>query len=193
MKAVKWALQSACTLAVACGLAAAGDAVAQARGEPGQAQARKSTRASKDAQASAVARQNRAAQANSSKRARPSPAVAAKNSKAPSLAATRKARPVASSKSAAKKPAVAARSPAKAPVTTRVPTPRPATAIARRPPAPALPPPVAWVPPPLGPERFYPNGIPELRPEFLHPERPPIAQQAVIRAPTPGGEPELLP
>jgi hypothetical protein len=23
--------------------------------------------------------------------------------------------------------------------------------------------------PPLGPERFYPNGIPELRPEFLHP------------------------
>jgi hypothetical protein len=32
-----------------------------------------------------------------------------------------------------------------------------------------LPPPLVWTPPPLGPERFYPNGIPPLRPEFMHP------------------------
>jgi hypothetical protein len=54
---------------------------------------------------------------------------------------------------------------------------------------------VAWVPPPLGPERFYPNGIPELRPEFLHPERPLPARpdQSATVAPALGGHPELMP
>ncbi|WBY00456.1 hypothetical protein PE066_13365 [Ramlibacter tataouinensis] len=57
-----------------------------------------------------------------------------------------------------------------------------------------LPPPVAWTLPPLGPERFYPNGIPELRPEFLHPlpGAPAVSAQAVAPR-APGAEPEWLP
>lgn len=85
----------------------------------------------------------------------------------------KKTRPVAANKTSARK-AVA---------TSRVPS-RP------------LPPPVAWVPPPLGPERFYPNGIPELRPEFMHPEAPParVEQAANSRPASVGGQPaEWLP
>jgi hypothetical protein len=54
---------------------------------------------------------------------------------------------------------------------------------------------VAWVPPPLGPERFYPNGIPELRPEFMHPEVPARVEQAANTRPeSVGGQPaEWLP
>lgn len=65
--------------------------------------------------------------------------------------------------------------------------------VARRPAAP-LPPPLAWTLPPLGPERYYPNGIPELRPEFLHPlpGEAPIEQPAAP-AMRPGAEPEWLP
>lgn len=66
----------------------------------------------------------------------------------------------------------------------------------RKPAARPLPPPVAWVPPPLGPERFYPNGIPELRPEFMHPEGPParVDQAASSRSESVGGQPtEWLP
>lgn len=56
-----------------------------------------------------------------------------------------------------------------------------------------LPPPVSmnWTPPPLGPERFYPNGIPALHPAFMHPlpgEQP--AQTAAVMGAS-SGESEL--
>lgn len=59
--------------------------------------------------------------------------------------------------------------------------------------APALPP-VARTLPPLGPERFYPNGIQELRPEFLHPlpGAPAVSEQAAAPR-EPGAGPEWLP
>ena len=91
----------------------------------------------------------------------------------------KKSRPVAAGKSAPRKAvATAARAPS------------------RKPAARPLPPPVAWVPPPLGPERFYPHGIPELRPEFMHPEAPParVEQAAGSRPESLGGQPaEWLP
>ncbi len=76
------------------------------------------------------------------------------------------------------------------PVAATKPAARKAVATAK------VPPPVAWVPPPLGPERFYPNGIPELRPEFMHPEGPParVEQAASSRPESVGGQPtEWLP
>lgn len=99
--------------------------------------------------------------------------------------AKKKVKPVAAQKAKPRKPAVTAK---KKPTTTT-------NAAARRPAEPRpLPPPIAWVPPPLGPERFYPHGIPELRPEFLHPEHPPRVEQAVEARPRPlGGQPEWLP
>ena len=91
----------------------------------------------------------------------------------------KKARPVAANKAPARKTVATARAPSP-----------------RQPAARPLPPPVAWVPPPLGPERFYPNGIPELRPEFMHPEAPParVEQAANGRPASAGGQPtEWLP
>lgn len=77
------------------------------------------------------------------------------------------------------------------PVAASKPAPRKAVATTR-----PSPPPVAWVPPPLGPERFYPNGIPPLRPEFMHPEAPPARVEQASRSRTDpvGGQPaEWLP
>ena len=86
------------------------------------------------------------------------------------------------------------------PVAANKPAPRKSVATAnaapRKPTARSVPPAVAWVPPPLGPERFYPNGIPELRPEFMHPEGPParVDQAANSRPEAVGGQPtEWLP
>lgn len=157
-------LRSACMLAVACGVVATVDAVAQTRDKPAASQVRK-------AAAKAGAQQ-------------PRKQVQAKHGK-------KKSKPVAASKAKPGKPVARARSP-KQPVATA--KKAPATSVANRP-ARALPPPVAWVPPPLGPERFYPNGIPELRPEFLHPERPPVQvdQTATARPDALGGQPEWLP
>ena len=90
----------------------------------------------------------------------------------------KKSRPVASNKPAPRKPVATANAPS------------------RKPAARPVPPAVAWVPPPLGPERFYPNGIPELRPEFMHPEGPParVDQAANSRPESVGGQPtEWLP
>ncbi len=58
----------------------------------------------------------------------------------------------------------------------------------------AAPPPVARALPPLGPERFYPNGIPELHPAFLHPlpGTPMVSEQAAVSRGA-GAEPEWLP
>lgn len=74
----------------------------------------------------------------------------------------------------------------------------PPVATAGRTARPTVPPPVAWTPPPLGPERFYPNGIPELRPEFLHPlpgasaDAPAVSARAAVPRAS-GTEPEWLP
>jgi hypothetical protein len=161
-----FALRSACVLAAACGLAVAADASAQARGKAGQPQASKAVKARADKQK--APRSTKQVQAKGkSKQAKP---IAA-NGKSRPATANGKSKPTTSAKAS--------------------PAP-PARAVARRPQAP-LPPPVAWVPPPLGPERFYPNGIPELRPEFLHPERPLPVEQAATRTPSLGGQPEWLP
>ncbi|TFZ07183.1 hypothetical protein EZ313_11405 [Ramlibacter henchirensis] len=162
-----FALRSACVLAVACGLAVAADASAQSRDKAGQPQASKATKARADKQKAAPRSRKQVQAKGKSKQAKP---VAA-NSRSRPATANSKSKPAASAKAAS--------------------TP-PARAVARRPQAP-LPPPVAWVPPPLGPERFYPHGIPELRPEFLHPERPLPVEQAATRAPSLGGQPEWLP
>ena len=151
-------LRSACMLAVACGVVATVDAVAQARDKPATSQVRKST-APKAAQHTGRKKSTHAKQGK------------------------KKSRQVAANKAKAGKPVAKARKNAK-----------PVTAVANRTARP-LPPPVAWVPPPLGPERFYPNGIPELRPEFMHPEGPPVRveQAANTRAEPLGGQPEWLP
>jgi hypothetical protein len=81
---------------------------------------------------------------------------------APKKAATATAKaPVVTTKRSAGKPAKPAAT-ATAKAGARQPGPNVA-AVAPRPE------PQMYVPPPLGPERYYPNGIPELRPEFLHP------------------------
>ena len=149
-------LRSACMLAVACGVVATLDAVAQVRDKPASSQVRKS--APKAAQ---HAQRKQAGQARHGKK----------------KVAAHKAKP--------RKPVATVK---RQPTTTT-------TAARRAPQTRPLPPPVAWVPPPLGPERFYPNGIPELRPEFLHPEGPPArVEQAANTGPEPlGGQPEWLP
>jgi hypothetical protein len=63
--------------------------------------------------------------------------------------------------------------------TAKAPVPKVAAVAAR-------PEPQMYVPPPLGPERYYPNGIPELRPEFLHPvpaARPQASAQDAMNNP----------
>jgi hypothetical protein len=139
-------LQSACMLAVACGVMTTVEAIAQTRDKPGSSQVRKTS-----TQAKAKAHQQR----------KQADVKHARQGKKKSVTATTR------------------------------PSKKPALATAR-----TLPPPVAWVPPPLGPERFYPNGIPELRPEFMHPERPParVDQAANSRPASAGGQPtEWLP
>jgi len=147
-------LQSACMLAVACGVMTTVEAIAQTRDKPGSSQVRKTT-----TQAKAKAQQRKQANVRHARQGKKKPVAATKK---PALSTARKS----SIGTAANRPA------------------RP------------LPPPVAWVPPPLGPERFYPNGIPELRPEFMHPERPPLrVEQAANSGPAgAGGQPtEWLP
>jgi len=103
----------------------------------------------------------------------------------------KKHKPVAANKSGAKAKSAVKRPPVTAAKKKSSAT---TTAAAKRP-ARTIPPAVAWVPPPLGPERFYPNGIPELRPEFLYPEGPPAPPQqaASARTESVGREPEWLP
>ena len=90
---------------------------------------------------------------------------------------------------APKQPVAAARRAAPAPAATRPAsvakaTPRPAATVRA--------PEVHWSQ--LPPSRFYPNGIPELRPEFLHP----LPGQQVVEAATgpratPHGHPDQMP
>lgn len=48
--------------------------------------------------------------------------------------------------------------------------------------------------PPLGPERFYPDGIPELHPAFMHPlPGTPVLSEPAAVSRAPGAEPEWLP
>jgi hypothetical protein len=156
-------LRSACVLALACGVVATVDAIAQTRDKPATSQVR-------PAAAKAGTQQARKQ-------------VQARHGK--------KTKPAIASKAKPGKPVARARSPKQPVATARK---APSTTVASRPARP-LPPPVAWVPPPLGPERFYPNGIPELRPEFLHPEGPParVDQAANTRPDALGGQPEWLP
>lgn len=106
----------------------------------------------------------------------------------------KKHKPVAANKSGAKAKNAVKRPPATA---AKKKSPVAAAAATKRPARNAVPPAVAWVPPPLGPERFYPNGIPELRPEFLYPEGPPTPlppqQAASARTESVGHQPEWLP
>lgn len=88
------------------------------------------------------------------------------------------------------KPAATAKSVTKKPVTRKK-----AQSAARTGVAPvAAPPPVARTLPPLGPERFYPHGIPPLHPAFMHPlpGTPGVSEQAAASR-VPGAEPEWLP
>jgi hypothetical protein len=98
--------------------------------------------------------------------------VATKHTAKPRAHAASPARKRAGKRAAKKAPPAAhAKRPMKAPLpTARASTP-PATtnATVRAAPARSLPPPQTATFIPLGPERFYPNGIPELRPEFMHP------------------------
>ncbi|HYD77313.1 hypothetical protein [Ramlibacter sp.] len=101
---------------------------------------------------------------------------------------------------AARKPSLARKQrPGKAAAAAKVPTKKaltkkaPLTARSARA-AVAAPPPVARTLPPLGPERFYPDGIPELHPAFMHPlpGTPVLSERAAVSR-APGAEPEWLP
>jgi hypothetical protein len=159
-------LRSACMLAIACGVVATVDAIAQTRDTPASSQVRKAT-------VPKAAKQTARKQTPQARHGK------------------KKSKPVAASKSRPGKPVAKARH-RKQPVATA--KKAPATTVANRPARP-LPPPLVWIPPPLGPERFYPHGIPELRPEFLHPEAPParVDQAANTRPERLGGQPEWLP
>jgi hypothetical protein len=116
-------------------------------------------------------------------------------------------KPAVTARAPAKKSTVTAKGKSKAPVTAKAPVkkpvatakvaPRAPAATAKREPdryvAPA--PSLGWTPPPLGPERFYPNGIPPLHPAFLHPLPGTAVKQEASAALSPrrGGEPEMLP
>lgn len=102
------------------------------------------------------------------KKVRP-PRKAGAGSKRPQSRKRRAGKPTLATRPAARKPAPAARDRA---------------ALA----------PVARTLPPLGPERFYPDGIPQLRPEFLHPlPAAPAVSEPVAAPRVPGAEPEWLP
>jgi hypothetical protein len=84
--------------------------------------------------------------------------------------------PIAKGKGAGTSKATAAKKPP-ASLSAKAAAKRPTPMVAAVAPRPE---PQMYVPPPLGPERYYPNGIPELRPEFLHPlpgARPQVAVQ----------------
>ncbi|TFY98196.1 hypothetical protein [Ramlibacter humi] len=107
----------------------------------------------------------------------------AKKAAATAHAPAKKGVVTAKSKPAAKKPVLTAKTPL-----------RKTTITARREPEKRyLPPPVSmnWTPPPLGPERFYPNGIPELHPAFMHPLPGDAPVQTTTAAGPSSGESEL--
>ncbi len=105
---------------------------------------------------------------------------------------------------AVKKPGAEARAKKKAPSTTarvkkpaataKAPASRSKPTVAARAPAAVPPREPYWTP--LPPSRFYPNGIPELRPEFLHPlpsERPVVAAPPPARTYEVPGHIEMMP
>ncbi len=114
--------------------------------------------------------------------------------------AAKKSQPVQARKRAAPAtPAAKAKAAPRRPVAATKAAPKPAartaTAVAKVPPratGPARAPEVHWSQ--LPPSRFYPDGIPELRPECLHPlpAQVPLETVAAPRA-TPHGHPDMLP
>jgi hypothetical protein len=143
-----------------------------------------------------VAPEALAAQANGKDKAqtvRKAPPSAATKKPAPRKAgkAAKKRAPVAK-KAGPRKPRAATAARKKPPVTARSTSRKAPPGLART--RPTVPPPVAWTLPPLGPERFYPNGIPELRPEFLHPVPDASGRNEQAAAgPSAGMEPNWLP
>ncbi len=105
----------------------------------------------------------------------------------------KKAQPSRQARSGSKRSPVPTQRPRKAPLTAKTATGK-AAPVAKAGSMASIPPPVARTLPPLGPERFYPNGIPELHPAFLHPlPGTLVLSEQAAASRLPGAEPEWLP